>query len=440
MANVSFDGVDLSTLGLAVHAINGRGLAAWKPDRVEILGRDILADLSAKHDLETRTVLAGKLSSPTTPWASHTHGNLLVNLDGLKVLIDPEKGFKKLVITGDQATIYRWARFTEMNFEEKFPVFKKPFEEIGLSFDNFEPFWRKLRTPFSSISAGGIYYPNPGHRKTRGKFTLTIGATIPGASLPSLFRITTGIKILPNGDVATYPGSYTGLNGVLTQELAVVRSTPNALKITANGTSPATVIANPTIPRNAARVEIGKTYTFSAYVRSAAVVRNARIVSRFADAAGTLIGAHNSIVGSTSPTSTSAWTRITATGLAPALSVLTGAVVEFASALNTEIHYVEDIQIEEGSVATNFDAVPSELPLTVKWGVVDLIAGDQIIIDSDALTVMLLRAGSTRDAVRGYLYEGPGDGFPQIVVGGSVIDQIHADVTNIVVEYDELYK
>jgi hypothetical protein len=177
MANVKIGATDLSTLGLAVRGINGRQLAGWRADRAEILGRESMADLNGRYNPETQTVLTGVLSA-TNPFGNTTtaHSGYLTNLDALKALVDPELGYQQLQVTGDQTDRFRYVRLVDHDLPEVWPVFKKPFQECALTFDNLEPYWRKTHANVN-VSAPPTAIPTTGKR-TRPVITIPITGTI----------------------------------------------------------------------------------------------------------------------------------------------------------------------------------------------------------------------------------------------------------------------
>ncbi len=188
MPNVSFDGVDLSSLGYSVHGINGRGLPGWKVERAEILGRNRTATLNAGYELETRTALSGQLSAPLPPNPAYSHAGFRQNLRALKDLLDPEKGYKKLVVTGDAPAEWRWACAVDGPLSEPRPVFKVPFNTLELTFDNLEPFWR-IDTPLVVATTATTNVPNTG-KLTRPTVTLTVNPAIDTSAAPAnLFTI-----------------------------------------------------------------------------------------------------------------------------------------------------------------------------------------------------------------------------------------------------------
>ncbi len=188
MANISFDGTELSALGLSVHAVDGRSMAAWVATRVEILGRYQMAEVGGGYAKDTRTQIAGQFAALTMPYSGFTRSNMLANWQTLKNLLDPELGYKKLVITGDGEMSYRWVRYTDGSFSENRPVFKLPAVPVSFSFDNLEPFWRLATNPINVTTALTTAIANEG-KKTRPVITLTVGTTISAVAKVNLFAI-----------------------------------------------------------------------------------------------------------------------------------------------------------------------------------------------------------------------------------------------------------
>ncbi len=186
MANVSFDGTELSTLGLSVHELDGQGLAQWSSEKVRILGRDVTADLSGDFEA-ANTEISGVISAPIPPSPLYTRAGLLTNLDLLKDVLDPEKSFRKLIVTGDASPRYRWCRYAQMGFRGQRPIFKLPFTSISIGFDNLEPHWRVTHAPVTT-AAMPFAVPNVGP-KTRPVITFTCATAWTIASNIALFTM-----------------------------------------------------------------------------------------------------------------------------------------------------------------------------------------------------------------------------------------------------------
>lgn len=176
MANVSFDDVELSSLGFSLVSLNGRGLPDWNVDSVSILGSDIPADVGARWSAST-TALEGFLSADTENWALYNHDQMLQRFDALKAVIYPIKGFRRLIVTGDRTNRWRWARYQSMAWAELRPVFKLPHQGIGIVFQNLEPWWRQVATP-KIVTTVPATVPNPSPQPTKPLIRLVISGTI----------------------------------------------------------------------------------------------------------------------------------------------------------------------------------------------------------------------------------------------------------------------
>lgn len=186
MANVSFDSVDLSTYGLSVRGITGRGIASFVGDKVTILGREQIAETGAHFDESTETGISGFLSAPLPPNPYYSRSGFQERLDNLKDKLDPDLGYKKLVVTGDRPDVWRWCRLNSLSVEEEPPVFHVPFAKVSLVFGNLEPFWRKTH---STVTSGTVPTAIPNaKRKTRPLVKCTVGTTISAPPI-NLFTI-----------------------------------------------------------------------------------------------------------------------------------------------------------------------------------------------------------------------------------------------------------
>lgn len=101
-------------------------------------------------------------------------------------------------------------------------------------------------------------------------------------------------------------------------------------------------------------VETGVTYTFSAWVRSETVARNAQACFFCWSAPGTTMAGYTPFVGQAVATTTTGWTRVEATLTIPAGTYGVSVGVMVNGALAGERFYVDSCQLELGSVATPF--------------------------------------------------------------------------------------
>jgi hypothetical protein len=92
----------------------------------------------------------------------------------------------------------------------------------------------------------------------------------------------------------------------------------------------------------------GTVYTGSLYARSAAVQRTTYARLLFRDAGGTVLSTTN---GTSSATSTTAWTRYTVTETAPANTATVTLQVVVLGVSTTETHYIDGLLLETGSSA-----------------------------------------------------------------------------------------
>ena len=90
----------------------------------------------------------------------------------------------------------------------------------------------------------------------------------------------------------------------------------------------------------------GQTYTFSVYVKSAATPRSALAVIVWRDAGGSGI---STTTGTAVTTTTSGWTRVLLTGVAPAGTVHAQPVIAIVSSVANEVHYFDGFGFWEGA-------------------------------------------------------------------------------------------
>ena len=90
----------------------------------------------------------------------------------------------------------------------------------------------------------------------------------------------------------------------------------------------------------------GQTYTFSVYVKSAATPRSALAVIVWRDAGGSGI---STATGTAVTTTTSGWTRVLVTGVAPAGTVHAQPVITIVSSVANEVHYFDGFGFWEGA-------------------------------------------------------------------------------------------
>lgn len=90
----------------------------------------------------------------------------------------------------------------------------------------------------------------------------------------------------------------------------------------------------------------GQTYTFSVYVKSAATPRSALAVIVWRDAGGSGI---STTTGTAVTTTTSGWTRVLLTGVAPAGTVHAQPVIVIVSSVADEVHYFDGFGFWQGA-------------------------------------------------------------------------------------------
>ncbi len=93
-------------------------------------------------------------------------------------------------------------------------------------------------------------------------------------------------------------------------------------------------------------VTAGQTYTFSAYVKSAATPRSVNVLVVWRDGDGNATGTST---GAYSTTSTSDWTRVLVTGVAPAGTFKAQPIITIVSSVASEVHYFDCLGFWEGA-------------------------------------------------------------------------------------------
>lgn len=161
----------------------------------------------------------------------------------------------------------------------------------------------------------------------------------------------TNLCINPSFETNTTSWSTGGAGGgTLTIDAAAAYSGASGLKVACTGSGNSLNLYG-----NAARTPAtaGVSYAFSAYVKSAATPRLVDIVVNWYDSGGTPF---NTVSGTQSSSSTSAWTRFTHTATAPATTASCIMQVRIGGVVATEVHYIDGVLIEAAaSVGTFFD-------------------------------------------------------------------------------------
>jgi hypothetical protein len=186
--NFRFDDIELASLGLSVREFDGRSMPNYATDTV-ILSNRRKADVTPGASDPGSTVLQGTLSADTDSWEDMTHENWLARLDELKRVISPRKGYRKLVVSGDQPDRFRMCRYSSMSLVEAGPgLLKRPFHPISISFENFEPYWREP-APTVQTTQIGEEIPNGSSDDCRPLVTLIVSGEINAASGSKVDRV-----------------------------------------------------------------------------------------------------------------------------------------------------------------------------------------------------------------------------------------------------------
>jgi hypothetical protein len=154
--------------------------------------------------------------------------------------------------------------------------------------------------------------------------------------------------------VSDMTANGSGANGTLTQTTAQAFSGTHSLSIAIN-TSPMRVYrgtaGNPFVGRDGAVIP-GQSYTASAYVRAATVARHFHVTIEWYDSGGGFI---SQSAGSDVLDSTSAWTRVSVTGVAPATAAFFLLDVNCADVVSGgEVHYADALMFSVGAVLTAY--------------------------------------------------------------------------------------
>lgn len=198
---------------------------------------------------------------------------------------------------------------------------------------------------------------NSTQKGTEGRFTLGGTNQVTGLALRipvrvrALYSLRTNLALNPSIETATTGWSTGGGGGgTLTRDATQAYSGTYSLKVTTTGAGNSLVLYG-----SASRTPVtaGTTYSFSAYVRSAATSRLVDIVANWYDAGGASLSTTS---GTQISTSTSAWVRPTHTVAAPALATSVVIQVRLASVVSSEVHYVDGLLLEAAaSAGTYFD-------------------------------------------------------------------------------------
>ncbi len=152
-------------------------------------------------------------------------------------------------------------------------------------------------------------------------------------------------NLIPNSSFTGGTTGWSGNNVTLASTTAKYLYGDSSLSLTASSTSNTWTYTNPI------SVAVGKVYTLSAHVLSAVTARNMYVQITWYDASSVAI---SSSTGSASASSTTDWTRLSVTGTAPALAVTAICYVVVNSPSLSEVHYVDAVQLENATSASQF--------------------------------------------------------------------------------------
>jgi phage-related protein len=185
------------------------------------------------------------------------------------------------------------------------------------------------------------------------------------SSAPASRTTRTNLITNPSFEVDTAGWSVVGTAGTISRNTTDGIVGSSSAKNTVTGTGSAGVMTY--FVGLVEGITPGITYTFSAYIKSS-VSRSTIIYMNFLDASNNLSGQAQSI-----PTwsSTSAWTRISTTLIAPATTVKLHTYVGFLGALAGETHSMDAALLEVSSTlnpyfdGTNYSSIPEAYPSSI---------------------------------------------------------------------------
>lgn len=161
--------------------------------------------------------------------------------------------------------------------------------------------------------------------------------------VPAAGIIRTNLLSNPSFETNTTSWLTSGVANVLTQSATFALFGTNSLRSAPSASGTAGIYTN-------SSCVAGTTYTYSVYVRSS-VARTVTPQLDWYTADSVFI---RSTLGTASATSTSAWTRYTVTGTAPAGAASVNAALTIASVTNTDLHYLDGAILEASSTARAF--------------------------------------------------------------------------------------
>lgn len=168
------------------------------------------------------------------------------------------------------------------------------------------------------------------------------------------------------GNLLSYPGFEISTAGWVAGNNTTIARTTAVAALSSTGAASLTSVAAGNVwintnfdTVNSPAVVGGRTYTASAYVRSAASARTARVRLDWYSATNALMYSND---GTNTATSTSAWTRVSVTATAPADAVRVVVVLTVNStAAGSEVHYADAFLLEQSTAVNAYYEVPGWL-------------------------------------------------------------------------------
>ena len=119
-----------------------------------------------------------------------------------------------------------------------------------------------------------------------------------------------------------------------------------SLKVTSTGSADTLMQISSGLDTYDVPATAGQTYTFAVYIKSAATARTANVAIIWRDGGGSGLA---TTTGGNVTTSTSGWTRVLVTGVAPAGTANAQPVVTIKSSVASEVHYIDCLGFWEGA-------------------------------------------------------------------------------------------
>lgn len=191
-----------------------------------------------------------------------------------------------------------------------------------------------------------------------GRFTAenTASPHYPNVKKGRPVRVT--VSTMPNGHFDDDVTGWVGSSATVARVTTPVRSGKGALSVAA--TSAATIFARTSGTGTSAHpVAPSAPYLFSAWVRTAVTSRNANIEVTWYSSAGATI---STVTGSVVADSASAWVQLQLSATSPSTAAYARVGVQWASAVNGEAHYVDDVMFGSVRFTGYVDEWPVEWP------------------------------------------------------------------------------